>query len=90
MPSRKPALRALLLALPTLLAGCTTMTAFGGMTPSQKAAATTALNSTISPRTAVRHVACTSFAPITWSRLDTPETIDQVKQHNAAFTKLCP
>lgn len=34
-------------------------------------------------------VACQSFAPITWSGKDTPQTVVQVKEHNAAGKELC-
>lgn len=37
----------------------------------------------------VTRVACESFAPITYSMTDTPETQDQVREHNAVGVKLC-
>lgn len=37
----------------------------------------------------VTRVACGSFSPIFWSKKDTPETVSQVKEHNAAGTALC-
>lgn len=34
--------------------------------------------------------ACTAFAPITYSaRGDTPETVQKVREHNAAWVALC-
>ncbi len=32
---------------------------------------------------------CRSFVPILYSRKDTPATIQQVREHNAAFDALC-
>lgn len=32
---------------------------------------------------------CTSFPPISWSGKDTPETVKQVKAHNAARKAVC-
>lgn len=34
-------------------------------------------------------VACRSFEPVTWSATDTPETIKQIKAHNAAWMAVC-
>jgi len=34
-------------------------------------------------------VACRSFEPVTWSATDTPETIRQIKEHNAAWAAVC-
>lgn len=34
-------------------------------------------------------VACRSFEPVTWSAKDTPETIKQIKAHNAAWAAVC-
>lgn len=34
-------------------------------------------------------VACMSFVPIRWSKLDTDKTLEQVREHNAAGKKLC-
>jgi hypothetical protein len=34
-------------------------------------------------------VACRSFEPIYWSGKDTPKTIAQVKEHNAAGKAVC-
>ncbi len=33
---------------------------------------------------------CLAFEPITYSAKDTPRTARQVREHNAAFTALCP
>ena len=33
--------------------------------------------------------ACQAFAPIAWSRLDTPQTIISVRHHNADWLALC-
>lgn len=33
--------------------------------------------------------ACEVFAPITWSKHDTPTTLEQIKEHNAAGSALC-
>ena len=38
---------------------------------------------------AVTLVSCQGFGPIKWSKLDTPETIVQVKGHNAAWKEVC-
>lgn len=32
---------------------------------------------------------CQAFAPITYSRLDTPETIAEVRAHNRVYDRLC-
>lgn len=40
-------------------------------------------------KTDATRVACLSFTPIYWLPDDTPETIIQVKQHNAAWSALC-
>jgi len=34
-------------------------------------------------------VACGSFVPITWSKKDTPKTIEQIKEFNAVGKELC-
>jgi hypothetical protein len=34
-------------------------------------------------------VACQAFAPIYWHANDTPGTVAQVKEHNAAWVRLC-
>lgn len=34
-------------------------------------------------------VACGSFEPIYWSAKDTPQTVAQVKEHNAAGKAIC-
>lgn len=34
-------------------------------------------------------VACDAFSPITYSRTDTEETIQQVREHNARWTAIC-
>lgn len=34
-------------------------------------------------------VACRAFGPIEWSRMDTIETVKQVRGHNAAYFSLC-
>ena len=33
---------------------------------------------------------CQIGRPIAWSQRDTPETITQVRRHNAVHTRLCP
>lgn len=33
--------------------------------------------------------ACLSFQPITWSKKDSPDTIKEVKGHNAAYKAVC-
>lgn len=38
---------------------------------------------------AVIDTACQAFEPIRYSRQDTPETIKQVRAHNAAWDALC-
>lgn len=40
-------------------------------------------------QTAVIDTSCVAFEPITYSRRDTPETMIQVRRHNAAFNALC-
>lgn len=37
----------------------------------------------------VTKVACGSFEPITWSAKDTPATVLQIKEHNAAGKAIC-
>ena len=32
---------------------------------------------------------CKAFAPIRYSRKDTPESVRQIREHNAAFDALC-
>lgn len=39
---------------------------------------------------AVTQVACGAFRPITYSRLDTEQTVRQIRGHNAAFEVVCP
>lgn len=39
--------------------------------------------------TFVTDTSCLAFEPITYSRRDTPETIKQIKGHNAAYDSLC-
>ena len=34
-------------------------------------------------------VVCQSFSGIYWSSKDTPKTVEQVKEHNAAWKALC-
>lgn len=34
-------------------------------------------------------VACASFKPVYWSKADTPATVAQVKENNAAYKELC-
>jgi hypothetical protein len=34
-------------------------------------------------------VACASFKPVRWSKTDTPITIAQIKEHNAAGKAIC-
>lgn len=34
-------------------------------------------------------VACQSFKPVYWSRSDTPDTVAQIKENNAAGKALC-
>ena len=34
-------------------------------------------------------VACQSFEPVTWSANDTPKTIRNIKEHNAAWSAIC-
>ena len=34
-------------------------------------------------------VACAAFGPITYADADTPETIDQIVGHNAAWDAIC-
>jgi hypothetical protein len=38
---------------------------------------------------AVIDTACAAFEPITYGRADTPETVQQVRAHNAAWDALC-
>ena len=38
---------------------------------------------------AVVDTSCQAFEPITYSRRDTPETVAQIRQHNAAWVSLC-
>jgi len=39
--------------------------------------------------TNVIDTSCAAFKPITWSSRDTAETIQEVRQHNAAWESLC-
>lgn len=34
-------------------------------------------------------VACRSFEPVTWSEDDSPQTIREIKEHNAAWKAVC-
>jgi hypothetical protein len=34
-------------------------------------------------------VACDAFAPITWSQLDSDDTLRQIHEHNAVYADLC-
>lgn len=34
-------------------------------------------------------VSCKAFRSITWSKKDTPKTIDGVRRHNAAYHRIC-
>lgn len=34
-------------------------------------------------------VACESFGPLYWSKKDTPQTVAQIKEHNAVGEKIC-
>jgi hypothetical protein len=34
-------------------------------------------------------VACSAFEPIRWSKMDTDDTIRQIKEHNAAWAAIC-
>lgn len=75
--SPKPNARvmALLLILPLSLTACASLTNFRATEPA--------------PPSQTTRVACESFAPITWSKADTDETIAQIKAHNAAWVELC-
>ncbi len=42
-----------------------------------------------SPATPPAAAFCPAFEPIAWSAADTPETIRQAKEHNAAYAALC-
>lgn len=44
---------------------------------------------TVAPGDA-EYVICGAFVPITYSRLDTQETRDQITEHNAALAAVCP
>ena len=37
----------------------------------------------------VTDTSCLAFQPIRYSRRDTPETAEQIRQHNAAWDSLC-
>jgi hypothetical protein len=41
------------------------------------------------PARVVTDTACKAYAPIRYSRKDTPETIAQAREHNAAWDALC-
>lgn len=34
-------------------------------------------------------VACRSFEPVTWSEDDSPQTIREIKEHNAVWVAVC-
>lgn len=40
-------------------------------------------------RTGATDAVCSIFPPITWSSRDTPETIEQVRRHNAGRDSYC-
>lgn len=44
---------------------------------------------TTSSSVPVSKVACGAFTPITWSAKDTPITVAQIKEHNAAGKEIC-
>lgn len=44
---------------------------------------------TMTPTDATRAGVCSLFPPITWSSRDTPETIEQVRRHNAGRDAYC-
>ena len=48
-----------------------------------------ALTSCVTTRTVVIDTACNSFRIINWGDADTPKTIWQVREHNAAYDALC-
>lgn len=75
MPSPKLKRLALTLSAALAAAGCSTTTGSVGTRPPQPPLLT--------------RVACESFEPIRWSKDDTPETIVQVKGHNASWGALC-
>ncbi len=77
MPLPKRTLLALLLAASLPLTACETLTTASGGTE-------------LPPEVDPSRVACEAFRPITWSRSDTPETVAEVKEHNAAWRALCP
>jgi hypothetical protein len=64
----------LALTLPTLH-GCAT-----GATPTA---------ATVPPRPAPVDTACVAFAPITYAKADTDQTIVQIRQYDAAWRALC-
>ena len=72
---RKRLAMLLLLAMPTLTA-CETLTTVSGGTE-------------LPPEIDPAKVACAVFKPITWSSRDTPETVREVKSHNAAWKAIC-
>lgn len=44
---------------------------------------------TTTPTVAIDAGACSLFPPITWSSRDTPETIIQIRRHNAGRDAYC-
>jgi hypothetical protein len=40
-------------------------------------------------QTSVIDTSCLAIEPISYSRRDTPETVVQIRQHNAAYKALC-
>lgn len=68
----------LLLPLMLMLTGCQTMMGFGATEDPAELAS----------RMTVERV-CETFPAIRWSRHDTPDTITQVRGHNAAHVELC-
>lgn len=50
---------------------------------------TASCTTTGSGGTSATLVACQSFKPVYWSRADTPATVAQIKENNAAGKALC-
>jgi len=51
----------------------------------------TILTACATTRETVTDTSCGAFEPITFSAArDTPETVAQIREHNAAFDALCP
>lgn len=71
---QRPSVPACVLLLLPVLAGCQT---------TQRPTATAAIEES------TEGWACLAFRPVSWSTRDTPETVGQIREHNAAWDAVC-